>query len=47
MEKKYKLTEETTNVADKTLNRTEELGDNGGFVENEKNLGSLRLVFFI
>ena len=47
MEKKYKLTEETTNVVDNTLHHTEELGDNDGFVENERNLGSLRLVFFI
>ena len=46
MEKKYKLTEETINVGDKTLHHIEALrdfgdvkkGDKGGFVENEKNL---------
>ena len=46
MEKKYKLTEETINVGDKTLHRIEALrdfgdvkkGDKGGFIENEKNL---------
>ena len=46
MEKKYKLTEETINVGDKTLYRIEALkdfsdvkkGEKGGFVENEKNL---------
>ena len=46
MEKKYKLTEETINVDDRTLYRIEALkdfsyvkkGDKGGFVENEKNL---------
>ena len=46
MEKKYKLTEETINVGDKTLHRIEALrdfgdvkkGDKGGYVENEDNL---------
>ena len=46
MEKKYKLTEETLKVYDKTLYRIEALkdfndvkkGDKGGFIENEKNL---------
>ena len=46
MEKKYKLTEETINVGDKTLHRIEALkdfsdvkkGNKGGFIENEKNL---------
>lgn len=46
MEKKYKLTEETFNVGDKTLHRIEALrdfgdvkkGDKGGYVENEDNL---------
>ena len=46
MEKKYKLTEETINVNDKSLYRIEALkdfgnvkkGDKGGFVENEDNL---------
>ena len=46
MEKKYKLTEETINVGDKTLHRIEALrdfcdvkkGDKGGFVEKEENL---------
>ena len=46
MEKKYKLTEETINVGDKTLYRIEALrdfsdvkkGDKGGFVEKEENL---------
>ena len=46
MEKKYKLTEETINVGDKTLYRIEALrdfsnvekGDKGGYIENEKNL---------
>ena len=46
MEKKYKLTEETINVGDKTLHRIEALrdfsdvekGEKGGFVEKEENL---------
>ena len=46
MEKKYKLTEETLKVYDKTLYRIEALkdfdvvekGDKGGFIENESNL---------
>ena len=46
MEKKYKLTEETINVANRTLYRIKALkdfsdvkkGDKGGFVENEENL---------
>ena len=46
MEKKYKLTEETIKVGDKTLHRIEALkdfsnvkkGDKGGFIENENNL---------
>ena len=46
MEKKYKLTEETINVGDKTLHRIESLkdfsdvkkGDKGGFIEKEENL---------
>ena len=46
MEKKYKLTEETTIVNDRTLYRIETLkdfgnvkkGDKGGFIENENNL---------
>ena len=46
MEKKYKLTEETINIANKTLYRIEALkdfanvkkGDKGGFVEKEENL---------
>ena len=50
MEKKYKLTEETTNVYGRILHRIEALkdfgnvkkGDKGGFVENEKNLSQYR-----
>ena len=46
MEKKYKLTEETINVANRTLYRIEALrdfanvkkGDKGGFIEKEENL---------
>ena len=46
MGKKYKLTEETINVYDRTLHRIESLrdfgnvkkGDKGGFIENEDNL---------
>lgn len=46
MEKKYKLTEETINVFNKTLYRIEALrdfndvkkGDKGGFIEKENNL---------
>lgn len=46
MEKKYKLTEETINIYDRTLYRIEALmdfsdvkkGDKGGFIENENNL---------
>ena len=46
MEKKYKLTEETINVFNKTLYRIEALrdfndvkkGDKGGFIEKEENL---------
>ena len=46
MEKKYKLTEETINVGDKTLYRIEALkdfsdvkkGDKGGYIEKEENL---------
>lgn len=46
MEKKYKLTEETINIYDRTLYRIEALkdfgdvkkGDKGGFIENESNL---------
>ena len=46
MEKKYKLTEETITVGDKTLHRIEALKDfsdvkkgyKGGFIENEENL---------
>ena len=46
MEKKYKLTEETTNMGGRTLYRIEALkdfgnvkkGDKGGFIENEDNL---------
>ena len=46
MEKKYKLTEETINVIDKTLYRIEALrdfsdvkkGDKGGYVKKEENL---------
>ena len=46
MEKKYKLTEETINVGDKTLHRIEALkdfsdvkkGDKGGYIEKEENL---------
>ena len=46
MEKKYKLTEETTNMGNRTLYRIEALrdfsdvkkGDKGGFVEKEDNL---------
>lgn len=46
MEKKYKLTEETINVMDRTLYRIEALkdfndvkkGDKGGFIEKEDNL---------
>ena len=46
MEKKYKLTEETTIINDRTLYRIETLkdfgnvkkGDKGGFIENENNL---------
>lgn len=44
--KKYKLTDETINIGSRTLYRIEALdefsdlwkGDNGGFVESEKNL---------
>ena len=46
MEKKYKLTEETTNMGNRTLYRIEALrdfsdvkkGNKGGFVEKEDNL---------
>ena len=46
MDKKYKLTEETINVNDKTLYRIESLkdfsdvkqGEKGGYVEKEENL---------
>ena len=46
MEKKYKLTEETIKVYDKTLYRIEALrnfsdvkkGDKGGYIEKEENL---------
>ena len=46
MEKKYKLTEESINVDDRTLYRIEALinfddvekGDKGGFIEKEENL---------
>ena len=49
MEKKYKLTEETTNMGGRTLYRIEALrdfsdvkkGDKGGFIENEKNLSQI------
>ena len=46
MEKKYKLTKETTNMGNRTFYRIEALrdfgdvkkGDKGGFIENEENL---------
>ena len=46
MEKKYKLTEETTNMGNRTLYRIEALrdfgdvkkGEKGGYVEKEENL---------
>ena len=50
MEKKYKLTEETTGIYGRILHRIEALkdfgnvkkGDKGGFVENEENLSQYR-----
>ena len=52
MEKKYKLTEETINVGDKTLHRIEALrdfsdvkkGDKGGYIEKEENLSKEAIV---
>ena len=49
MEKKYKLTEETTNMGGRTLYRIEALrdfidvkkGDKGGFIEKEENLSQI------